>query len=149
MRGNGRALRFTLLLPLIVGACATPSLPVEEGVSSPFGMRWIGILPGIHRGTDFGAPDGTPVRAMAAGRVRFAGVMEGYGNVVWIDHPGGVITVYAHLSRMDVSAGREVSRRKVVGLSGSTGSTTGPNLHFEVWKGGRPVDPLQYLGKRP
>jgi murein DD-endopeptidase MepM/ murein hydrolase activator NlpD len=86
---------------------------------------------------------------MAPGSVRFAGWMEGYGNVVWVDHAGGVLSVYAHLSTIDVSAGAPLGRGEVLGLSGSTGNVTGPHLHFEVWKQGRPVDPVQFLGKRP
>ena len=149
MRPLGWGPRAAWLLPLTLCACATPGLPVEDEVSSPFGIRWEGILPGVHRGVDLRAAEGTPVRAMAAGRIRVAGVMNGYGNVVWIDHPGGVISVYAHLSRIDVAVGSQVGRRDLVGLSGSTGSVTGPHLHFEVWKGRRPVDPIQYLGQRP
>jgi len=75
--------------------------------------------------------------------------MEGYGNVVWLDHPGGTLSAYAHLSEILVSPGAEVGRDEVLGLSGSTGTASGPHLHFEVWKGGRPVDPIAYLGARP
>jgi len=86
---------------------------------------------------------------MAAGRIRFSGWMNGYGNVVWLDHPGGVISLYAHLSRIDVVTGGSVERDALIGLSGSTGSVTGPHLHFEVWKEGRQVDPVPYLGGPP
>jgi murein DD-endopeptidase MepM/ murein hydrolase activator NlpD len=136
-------------LPLAVAACVTPDLPIHDLVSSPYGLRWGGILPEVHSGADIRALEGTPVRAMTSGRVRFAGVMEGYGNVVWIDHAGKVISVYAHLSQIYVSAGSEIERQDIIGLSGSTGTATGPHLHFEVWKHGRPVDPIHYLGRRP
>jgi murein DD-endopeptidase MepM/ murein hydrolase activator NlpD len=118
-------------------------------VTSPFGVRWSGILPHVHRGVDLRAEEGTPVLPMAPGRVRFAGWMEGYGNVVWIDHPRGVISVYAHLSEIRVTPGAPVERGETLGLTGSTGSVSGPHLHFEVWAGGRPVDPIAYLGARP
>ena len=86
---------------------------------------------------------------MAAGRVRFAGWMDGYGNVVWIDHPGNLISVYAHLSDIDVLLGHAVERGDQIGVSGSTGTTSGPHLHFEVWKNGRQVDPVAFLGGLP
>jgi murein DD-endopeptidase MepM/ murein hydrolase activator NlpD len=95
------------------------------------------------------AAEGTPVHAMAAGRVRYSGWMSGYGNVVWIDHAGGVISLYAHLSRIDVLEGTPVGAQEVIGVSGSTGTTTGPHLHFEIWKRGRQVDPVRYLGGGP
>lgn len=120
-------------------------------MSSPFGLRIRSgdLLPSIHHGVDIRVPEGTPVRTMAPGRVRFAGTMGGYGQVVWIDHRGGVLTVYAHLSRIDVRTGDAVAARQVVGLSGRTGSATGPHLHFEIRRRGRPVDPVPLLGGFP
>ncbi len=132
-----------------LASCALPRWPVESAVTSPFGVRWDGLLPSVHRGVDVRAPEGTPVRAMASGRVRYAGWMEGYGNVVWIDHSGGVISLYAHLSRIDVTLAAPIQRDEVIGVSGSTGTVSGPHLHFEVWKGGRQVDPVPYLGGPP
>jgi murein DD-endopeptidase MepM/ murein hydrolase activator NlpD len=134
---------------LAAGGCALPRWPVESVVTSPFGVRWEGILPSIHRGVDLQASEGTPIYAMAAGRVRYTGWMNGYGNVVWLDHPGGVISLYAHLSRIDVETGGTIEREALIGLSGSTGSVSGPHLHFEVWKGDRQVDPVRYLGGPP
>jgi murein DD-endopeptidase MepM/ murein hydrolase activator NlpD len=75
--------------------------------------------------------------------------MNGYGNVVWVDHSGGIISLYAHLSRIDVVAGAPLERDALIGLSGSTGSVSGPHLHFEVWKKDRQVDPVRYLGGPP
>jgi murein DD-endopeptidase MepM/ murein hydrolase activator NlpD len=118
-------------------------------MTSPFGLRWSGILPGIHHGVDIYVPEGTPVHAMASGRVRYAGWMSGFGNVIWLEHRGNTLSVYAHLSRIDVRAGDRVSGRQVIGHSGSTGDASGPHLHFEVWVAGRPVDPVPFLGRRP
>ena len=139
-----------LVLLLGVGACAVPRWPLEGPVTSPYGVRVRGaILPSVHRGVDIGVPDGTPVRTMTRGRVRFAGTMSGYGEVVWIDHGTDVLTVYAHLSRIDVAPGEDVGDRQVIGLSGRSGSATGPHLHFEVWRWGRPRDPVPLLGGFP
>jgi murein DD-endopeptidase MepM/ murein hydrolase activator NlpD len=137
-----------LVLALLAG-CGIPRWPVEGPVTSPFGLRWSGIMPRVHHGVDIRVPEGTPVHAMAAGQVRFAGRMGGYGNVVWIDHRRDMITVYAHLSRIEVRTGDRIERREVIGLSGSTGSVTAPHLHFEVWKAGRPVNPVPFLGSAP
>lgn len=136
-------------LTLLLGGCALPRWPVDAPLTSPFGLRMRGIVPSIHRGVDLAAPTGTEVRAMTAGRVRYAGVMRGYGTVVWIDHGGAVLTVYAHLSELRVREGETVSARQVVGLSGASGEVTAPHLHFEVWRWGREVDPVPLLGGRP
>jgi len=139
-----------LALLLALGACAVPRWPLDGPMTSPYGVRVRGaILPSVHRGVDIGVPDGTPVRTMMRGRVRFAGTMSGYGQVVWIDHGPDLLTVYAHLSRIDVTAGEEVRDRQVIGLSGRSGSATGPHLHFEGWRWGRPRDPVPLLGGFP
>jgi murein DD-endopeptidase MepM/ murein hydrolase activator NlpD len=118
-------------------------------MTSPYGMRWRGLLPEVHRGVDIVVPEGTEVRTMAPGRVRFAGTMSGYGNVVWMDHGGEVLTVYAHLSRLLVRTGDVVGGRAVIGLSGATGDATGPHLHFELWRWGWERDPVPLLGGKP
>ena len=87
--------------------------------------------------------------SIAPGRVRFAGVQQGFGNVVWVDHGGQVITVYAHLSTIRVRTGDEVKGHAVLGLSGSSGEARGAHLHFEIWRWGREVDPVPLLGGRP
>jgi len=151
MRGPLRLLAFSaiLMLPLLSG-CVLARSPVDQPVvTSPFGLRWSGILPRTHHGVDLRAPVGTQVRTMAAGQVRFAGWMNGYGNVIWIDHRGHLLTAYAHLSEILVSPGATVTSGQVVGLSGNTGTSTAPHLHFEVWQNGRPVDPIGFLGLRP
>jgi len=137
------------LLVLASAGCGLPRWPVEAPITSPYGLRFRGVVPGIHRGVDLAAPDGTPVRAMAAGSVRFAGAQRGYGNVVWLDHGGSVLTVYAHLSEIHVETGAAVRGGDVIGLSGSTGDAAGPHLHFEVWRWGRESDPVPLLGGRP
>jgi murein DD-endopeptidase MepM/ murein hydrolase activator NlpD len=114
--------------------------PVAGPVTSGFGMRW-GRL---HAGIDIGAGYGTPVRAAASGVVISAGWMGGYGNLVAIDHGGGLATAYAHLSGFAVSGG-SVGQGQVIGYVGCTGHCFGPHLHFEVRVSGSPVDPLGYL----
>ncbi|MDE0081571.1 MAG: M23 family metallopeptidase [Gammaproteobacteria bacterium] len=143
------ALLLSCLVVLGTGGCMLPRWPVEDVLTSPFGLRWDGILPDLHGGVDIRAAEGTPVRTMAAGRVRYAGWMDGYGNVVWVDHSGGVTSAYAHLSDIDVTAGSAVRSGELLGLSGSTGLVDGPHLHFEVWKAGRRVDPVSFMGGRP
>ena len=118
-------------------------------MTSAFGLRFSGLVPGAHKGVDLDVDAGTPVRAMADAHVRYAGSMSGYGNVVWLDHGGAVLTVYAHLSQIHVAVGTVVRRGSVVGLSGASGNVTGPHLHFEVWRWGRPVDPVPLLGRKP
>ena len=86
---------------------------------------------------------------MARGRVRFSGTQSGYGQVIWLEHPGNVLTVYAHLSAIHVSAGEDVGNGQVIGLSGHSGNVTGSHLHFEVWRHGRQVDPVPLLGGFP
>jgi murein DD-endopeptidase MepM/ murein hydrolase activator NlpD len=75
--------------------------------------------------------------------------MRGYGRVVWLDHGGSVLTVYAHLSEVGVEAGEHVGARHVIGLSGESGDVTAPHLHFEIWRWGRVADPVPLLGGPP
>lgn len=86
---------------------------------------------------------------MAPGTVRFAGTQRGYGTVVWLDHGGQVLSLYAHLSTLRVRAGEGVAAGQVIGLSGASGDATAPHLHFEIWRWGREVDPVPLLGGRP
>jgi murein DD-endopeptidase MepM/ murein hydrolase activator NlpD len=116
--------------------------PVHGPITSPFGMRW-GVL---HPGIDIGVPTGTPVHAAAAGTVVWCGWMSGYGNFVVIDHGGGYATAYGHNSRIAVKCGEDVAQGQVISYSGCTGFCTGPHVHFEVRVDGTPVDPLSYLG---
>ncbi|HZV51890.1 MAG TPA: peptidoglycan DD-metalloendopeptidase family protein [Candidatus Dormibacteraeota bacterium] len=102
--------------------------------------------PHFHTGIDLAVPVGTPVAAAAAGEVVLVGDgTTGYGTYVVIAHGGGLVTLYGHLSQALVAVGERVDQGQVIGLSGSTGASTGPHLHFEVRLNGEPVDPLGYL----
>jgi murein DD-endopeptidase MepM/ murein hydrolase activator NlpD len=111
------------------------------------GAHWVHC----HTGQDFAVPAGTPVVAVGAGVVTFAGTDGPYGNAIHLLHAGQVATWYAHLSRIDVTPGQRVQAGQVVGLSGATGNVTGPHLHLEVREhatptaAGTPVDPLAWL----
>ena len=121
------------------------SSPVEfSRVSSGFSMRFHPILQKwrAHLGTDFAAPTGTLARTVGDGVVDFAGVQNGYGNVVFIKHRNGSETVYAHLSHISVQRGQTVTQGQTIGLVGSTGWATGPHLHFEVRVNGVHQDPM-------
>lgn len=110
-------------------------------ISSGFGMRFHPLLgySRFHRGTDYAAMTGTPIRAVTDGRVTLAGWSGGYGRMVKIAHAGGLGTGYAHMSRIAVSPGETVQQGQVIGYVGSTGLSTGPHLHFEVYRNGAPV----------
>lgn len=121
------------------------SSPMEfSRVTSGFSMRLHPILNAWrqHKGVDYGAPTGTPVRTVADGVVDFAGWQNGYGNVVSVKHAGDKSTLYAHLSRIDVKVGQKVNQADHVGAVGSTGWATGPHLHFEFKIKGEHQDPL-------
>jgi murein DD-endopeptidase MepM/ murein hydrolase activator NlpD len=116
----------------------------SAAVSSKFGWR-LDPLSGetkFHQGVDIAVAYGHDVKAAANGIVSFAGVQNGYGNTVVIDHEGGRQTRYAHLSQELVRAGDVVSEGQVLGKSGNSGRSTGPHLHFEMLVNGRPVDPV-------
>ena len=112
-------------------------------VTSGFSMRMHPILQTwrAHLGVDYGAPSGTPVRAVGDGVVEFAGWQNGYGNVAIVRHAGERETRYAHLSRLDVKRGQRIDQGQSIGAVGSTGWATGPHLHFEFRSHGQVVDP--------
>ncbi len=112
---------------------------------SGFGYRCLGGICRMHEGVDIGAGSGTPISAAASGSVIYAGWMGGYGNLVVIDHGGGLSTAYAHQSSFAVGSGTHVSQGQVIGYVGCTGRCFGPHLHFEVRVNGGAVDPLSYL----
>ncbi|MCJ7799761.1 MAG: M23 family metallopeptidase [Polaromonas sp.] len=121
------------------------SSPVEfSRISSGFSMRFHPILQKwrSHLGTDFAAATGTPARAVGDGVVTFAGVQNGFGNVVFIKHRNNNETVYAHLSKIDVQRGQSVTQSQTIGLVGMTGWATGPHLHFEFRVNGVQQDPM-------
>src|SRR2546423_6944326 len=115
--------------------------PLSGPITSPFGMRWGTLHPGI----DIGVPTGTPIHAAGSGTVVWCGWMSGYGNLVMIDHHNGLATLYGHQSRIAVGCNQEVSQGETIGYVGCTALCTGHHLHFEVRVNGTPVDPLGYL----
>jgi len=114
---------------------------------SAYGWRMHPILGEMrfHSGEDVGAPSGTPIIAADGGTVIMAGVNGGYGNCVMVNHGGGRVTLYAHMSAFAVSYGQKVSQGQTLGYVGSTGLSTGPHLHFEVRVNGATTDPKQYF----
>jgi murein DD-endopeptidase MepM/ murein hydrolase activator NlpD len=95
----------------------------------------------MHQGIDLAAPYGTPIVAASDGVVRFAGWHGGHGNFVQIAHAGGMGTGYGHMSRYVVHPGQSVRQGQLIGYVGSTGLSTGPHCHFEVYRGGHPINP--------
>jgi murein DD-endopeptidase MepM/ murein hydrolase activator NlpD len=120
--------------------------PLAAPIGSPFGPRWNRF----HAGVDLVAAEGTPVDAAGAGRVVWAGWRDGgWGNEVTIAHDGGVRSIYAHLSSIDVTLGQQVDAGQAIGLVGATGDATGPHLHFELRLRGAAIDPLTALPPPP
>jgi murein DD-endopeptidase MepM/ murein hydrolase activator NlpD len=130
---------------------STPKgFPVHGSISSPFGMREHPTSgeENFHTGIDLSIPLRTPVRATADGIVSFSGMNGGSGNLVVLEHGHGFSTLYAHNSKLAVKVGQKVKRGDIISYSGSTGNSTGPHVHYEIWKSGRPVNPINYLKGR-
>ena len=129
------------------GEFCWPSAATPHYITSPFGMRYHPILKvnKMHTGIDIRAASGTKIFAANSGTVIKAGWNNSYGNVVMIDHGGGIVTLYAHNSKLLVSTGDVVSKGQNIALSGSTGNSTGPHLHFEVRVNGEYKDPMGWL----
>jgi len=127
---------------------STPSRrPAQGYVTSTFGMRvdpFIG-LPQLHAGIDYSANIGAPVFATADGTIVHAGLKGAYGKTIEVDHGQGLVTKFAHLSRIDVQLGEKVTRGQIVGAVGNTGRSTGPHLHYEVRLNGIALDPQRFL----
>ena len=122
----------------------TPSIwPAAGYVSSPYGLRFNGTE--FHQGIDIAADMGAPIVATADGVVTAAGWNGGYGNMVDVDHGGGIVTRYGHASALAVTVGQQVRRGEVIAYVGSTGRSTGPHVHYEVRVNGAPVNPAGYL----
>jgi murein DD-endopeptidase MepM/ murein hydrolase activator NlpD len=128
---------------------ATPSiLPADGRISSPFSLHRFDPVVHIvrpHQGIDVAAPMGSEIEAPAAGIVVDVKWQAGYGNILTIDHGYGVVTRYAHCSKILVSRGQRVKRGQKIALVGSTGESTGPHVHYEVWVNGKPVNPKQFV----
>lgn len=122
---------------------AGSGMPVLGRITSSFGLRIHPLLgfTRMHKGLDIGAPYGAPIHAMTDGTVAFAGRTGGYGNFVKLVHGGGMASGYGHMSRIAVASGTRVRAGQVIGYVGSTGMSTGPHLHWEVWKNGAAINP--------
>lgn len=120
----------------------TYAKPTSRGyITSGFGWRW----GRRHNGIDVGIPTGTAVKATDGGKVVFSGVKGGYGYCVIIDHGANMRSLYAHNSKLKVKVGDKVFQGQTIALSGNTGTSTGPHLHFEIQKNGVPQDPTKYV----
>ncbi len=139
------------LYPPVTGPITQLFGPVDYSFEFPFTYQGV-YYPHFHTGLDLGVGTGTPVRAASAGTVVLAttntgpdGKPVGFGTYVLVYHGGNLFTLYGHLSQLGVAAGQRVATGQVIGLSGSTGNSTGPHLHFEVRQGQMPVDPLPLI----
>jgi len=127
---------------------STPrGFPVEGYISSRYGMR---TKPGhrhkeFHSGIDLAAPAGTPILATADGIVSFSGRSGANGNLIVLEHGRGYATFFAHNKQNLVKLSQKVKRGEVIGYVGSTGNSTGPHVHYEIWKYGQAVNPFQYV----
>lgn len=115
--------------------------PVTGTINSGFGPRGLGF----HDGIDIAAPAGTPIVAIEDGEVIYSNELRGYGNMVIVRHPGGIVSVYAHNEANLVREGQKVARGEVVARVGNTGRVSGPHLHFEIRRNNVAEDPLRYL----
>ncbi len=121
--------------------------PLKGRITSRFGYRRHPLWGGRHHhtGLDIAAKYGSPIRAGDSGEIIFAGWWDGYGKAIVIDHGRKTTTVYGHMSRIYKQVGTVVAKGQIIGLVGSTGYSTGPHLHFEVRKNGKPVNPIKFL----
>ena len=134
-------------------ADAGASIPVKGPITSRFGYRIHPVYKNrrLHTGVDIGSQQGSPIYSIKAGKVVFSGTAGGYGYLVEVDHGGGMVTRYAHCSKLLKKVGDKVTQYEMIALSGGArgtagaGTSTGPHLHFEVRINGSPVDPMPYL----
>lgn len=127
---------------IIISGSYKLSAPLQQlRITSGFGPRW-GRL---HNGVDFGMPEGSPVYAAKGGTVTKSEYSGGFGNLIIIDHGGGMETYYAHCSSLSAAEGVQVEKGQIIAAVGSTGNSTGPHLHFEVRLSGQPDDPMKWI----
>jgi len=122
--------------------------PIKRGWTSSFyGMRTDPFTgkQEHHKGMDFAGRDGSDIVAVASGVITWAGKRYGYGNLVEVNHGNGYVTRYGHCKELSVSVGDTVKKGQLIAAMGSTGRSTGPHVHFEVWRNGRPVNPERYI----
>jgi murein DD-endopeptidase MepM/ murein hydrolase activator NlpD len=138
-----RALEQVVTRSARVLAAVPQGRPIRARINSGFGRRTSPWGEGIefHRGIDLAADPGTPVRATAPGVVSFAGKTPDYGNTIVVDHGGDIKTRFGHLHKIHIASGDRVERGQEIALSGNTGRSTGPHLHYELLVQGRPIDP--------
>ena len=143
-------LALTILPSTHLGITDEPTgHPLESGMvpNSTFGIKHHPVLEvdRLHAGVDFVVKEGTAVYATADGTVKLAEENNGYGKHIRIQHVNGFETIYAHLASINVVAGEEVKNGQEIGLTGNTGLSSGPHLHYEIRKDDEPVDPAEYL----
>ena len=127
-------------------------LPANCVLTSPFGWRWSPFVAGVkqfHYGIDIGCFEGTQVAVTKAGVVTYTGYDGGYGNRVEVTHAGGWLTLYGHNNRILVKVGQAVQKGDIIALSGNTGASTGPHIHYELHQNGTAIDPAKYLAVPP
>jgi murein DD-endopeptidase MepM/ murein hydrolase activator NlpD len=146
------SLALLLYFPASLGLQLEPPsirpIAQQYDISSGFGMRLHPILKTkkLHKGVDFAAPAGTPVKATGIGTVKEVKLQEGgYGKHIIIDHGDGYESWYAQLSEIDVAEGQQIQKGEIIGKVGSTGASTRPHLHYEVRKDGKSLDPAQFF----
>lgn len=115
------------------------------GITTPYGRPGRLWASGRHTGVDYAAPSGSPVMAAVPGRVISVGWAGAYGNRVAVQHQDGTVAYYSHLSGFGVRVGQQIQRGSFIGRVGSTGNATGPHLHFEIRRNGKPVNPFAWL----
>ncbi len=156
---GGQKILVALLISICLGVIATPWFPASftpqsfvypvmaPRMSSGYGMRIHPIrrFSKQHDGIDLAAPMGSPIRAIAPGRVVFADPYAGYGNFVVIQHDQHLTSHYGHCHELRVKTGQKVSAGQIIAYVGSTGMSTGPHLHFEIRKDGVPLDPEKLI----
>lgn len=123
-------------------------IPYRGRITSTFGHRenpFDGASVETHKGLDIAGPFGSPVKAMAEGKVEFAGLRGGFGNCIMLKHANGIETLYGHLSKILVKMGDNIAIGQTIGKIGSTGRSTGPHLHYEIHRNGQKINPQSFL----